>query len=225
MKISLFVSLLLLFTSSVVADDFTGLYKVGSGQTYYMKSKDQADATVSIYTTKVEKDSLDIEYYIQSQNSFIKQELWQQFRLEKGSKGPLKLTKGYILSDNMKNPETMESKHIKGADGVQMTDFLFGSFDEINKHLKNTEEVEVPAGKVKAHRYSISNNGQTVEFWISVDTKPLTMLKLVSKGKKKHHNYSLNLETLVRNVKAKIDPKKSVALSKSTRKLLETSLK
>ena len=190
-----------------------------------MKSKDSMDATVSIYTTSVDKNSLGIEYYIQSQNSFLKQELWQQFKLVKSSKGLLKLSEGYILSDMMKNPERMESKHLKGADGVQMTDFLFGTFEEINKHLLNTEEVSVPAGKVKANRYKISNNGQNVEFWISTDSKPLTLLKLISTGKKKHHNYSLVLETLVRNVKSKINPDKAVALSKSTRKLLETSLK
>lgn len=216
----------LLFCCQLVwADDFSKLYTVGSGQTYYMKSKDSMDATVSIYTTSVDKDSLGIEYYIQSQNSFLKQELWQQFKLEKGSSGPLKLSEGYILSDTMKKPERMEAKHLKGADGVQMTDFLFGSFEEINKHLLNTEEVMVPAGKVKANRYKISNNGQNVEFWISTDSKPLTLLKLVSTGKKKHHNYSLVLETLVRNVKSKINPEEAVALSKSTRKLLETSLK
>ncbi len=207
------------------ADDLSELYKIGNGQTYYMKSQDSMDATVSIYTTSADKDSLGIEYYIQSQNSFLKQELWQQFKLEKGSSGPLKLTEGYILSDTMKKPEKMEAKHLKGADGVQMTDFLFGSFEEINKHLINSEEVEVPAGKVKSNRYRISSNGQTVDFWISTDGKPLTLLKLISKGKKKHHNYTLQLETLVRNVKAKINPSEAVALSKSTRKILETSLK
>jgi hypothetical protein len=216
---------ILFYCQLVWADDFTKLYTVGNGQTYYMKSKDSTDATVSIYTTSVDKDSLGIEYYIQSQNSFLKQELWQQFKLEKGSSGPLKLSEGYILSDSMKKPERMEAKHLKGADGVQMTDFLFGSFEEINKHLLNTEEVMVPAGKVKANRYKISNNGQNIEFWISTDSKPLTLLKLVSTGKKKHHNYSLVLETLVRNVKSKINPDEAVALSKSTRKLLETSLK
>lgn len=224
MKSKIFL-IALLFSSLVFGDDFSKLYTVGNGQTYYMKSKDSMDATVSIYTTHVEKDSLGIEYYIQSQNSFLKQELWQQFKLEKGSSGPLKLTEGYILSDTMKKPERMESNHLRGADGVQMTDFLFGSFEEINKHLLNTEEVIVPAGKVKANRYKISNNGQNVEFWISTDSKPLTLLKLVSTGKKKHHNYSLVLETLVRNVKSKIDPNEAVALSKATRKILETSLK
>jgi len=219
------IAFIVLFSGIVCADDFSKLYTVGNGQTYYMKSKDSMDATVSIYTTDVEKDSLGIEYYIQSQNSFLKQELWQQFKLEKGASGPLKLTEGYILSDTMKKPERMESNHLRGADGVQMTDFLFGSFEEINKHLLNTEEVIVPAGKVKANRYKISNNGQNVEFWISTDSKPLTLLKLVSTGKKKHHNYSLVLETLVRNVKSKIDPNKAVALSKATRKILETSLK
>ncbi|TNF04009.1 MAG: hypothetical protein EP326_01950 [Deltaproteobacteria bacterium] len=224
MKSNLF--LCLLFACQFAwADDFKDLYIVGNGQTYYMKSQDSMDATVSIYTASVESNSLNIEYYIQSQNSFLKQELWQQFKLEKGSTGPLKLTEGYILSDNMTKPEKMESKHLKGADGVQMTDFLFGSFDEINKHLINTEEVEVPAGKVKANRYKISNNGQNVEFWISTDSKPLTLLKLISTGKKKHHNYTLMLETLIKNVKPKIKPSEAVALSKATRKILETSLK
>lgn len=226
MKISILFGFFFLINQVSAKEDFTKLYKVGVGQTYYMKSESNADAIVSIYTAAVEKNSLDVEYFIQSQNTFLKQEIWQQFRLEKSSgNGSLKLTKGYILTDSMKKPEKMDTSHLQGADGVQMTDFLFGTFQEINKYLVNTEEIEVPAGKVKAHRYKISNKGQVVDFWISADQKPLTMLKLISSGKKGHHNYTLVLETLVQNVKPKINPSDAVALSKSTKKLLEKSLK
>ncbi|MBT7610022.1 MAG: hypothetical protein HN576_09715 [Bacteriovoracaceae bacterium] len=221
--------LILLLTSmistSLFASAFTDTYIVGSGSTYFMKSKEGADANVSIYTASKEGDSLSIEYFIESVNTFIPSKLWQQFTLEKSSAGPLKVTKGYIFKDGGDHPETMGPEHVKGKDGVKTTDFLFSTFEQINKHLKNKEKVSVPAGTIETSRYQITSNGQTIDFWIAENQSPLTLVKLISKGSIAAQNYELQLLTLVKNVAAKIDPSKAKPLSKEMTTLLEKSLK
>jgi hypothetical protein len=214
-----------LLINNIWASSFTDMYVVGSGSTYFMNSKDGADANVSIYTAKTESDSLYVEYFIESVNTFIPSKLWQQFKLEKSDSGPLKVTEGYIFKDGRDYPEKMEKSHLKGKDGVQTTDFLFSTFSQINKHLKNKEKVTVPAGTIEANRYQIISNGQTIDFWIAQDKSPLTLVKLISKGKKAAHNYQLQLVTLLKNVASKIDPEKAKPLSKEMKKLLGKTLK
>lgn len=223
-KLSLFIKLFLL-TNLAMASSFTDSYVIGSGSTYFMKSKDGADANVSIYTAKKEEDSLSVEYFIESVNTFLPSKLWQQFKLKKSSKGPLKVTAGYIFKDGGKHPEIMGAEHLKGKDGVKTTDFLFSTFAQINKHLKNKEKVTVPAGTIEANRYQISSHGQTIDFWIAQDQSPLTLVKLISKGAISSQNYELKLVTLVKNVVAKIDPEKAKPISKEMKKLLNSSLK
>ena len=222
------LSLTLFFSHQALSDSFKDHYKVGNGSTYIMTNKDgTANNNVSIYITSVERDNLGVEYFIESQNSFLPSSLWQQFNLKKDKvNGGLKITEGYILDAYGKFPETLEKEHLKGQTlGAQTSDFLFSDFATINKHLINKEEVSVPAGKLKTNRYKIESNGQTIEFWIAQDRSPLTLVKLISKGKKSAQNYQLLLATLVKNVKAKIDPSKAKPLSKKMRSALSKTLK
>jgi hypothetical protein len=218
-----FLIAFMLFSNLALASSFTDSYVVGSGSTYFMNSKDRADANVSIYTAKKEDDSLYIEYFIESVNTFVPSKIWQQFKLEKSSSGPLKVTEGYIFKDGGDHPEIMDAEHLKGKDGVKTIDFLFSTFSQINKHLKNKEKVTVPAGTIEANRYQIISNGQTIDFWIAVDQSPLTLVKLISKGSVVAQNYQLTLVTLVKNVAAKIDAKKAKPLSKAMKEILNKS--
>lgn len=222
----LLLCFLFLLSFKIHAESFKDLYQVGSGASYNMIVEGAPGNNVSIYVTATEKNSLWVEYYIVSKQSLMPVQLWQQFELVRGNGSGVKVRKGYIQSATSPHPEILEEKHLKGSDiGAQTSDFLFSTFEQINKHLVNKEEVTVPAGTLKANRYKISSNGQTVEFWIAEDRTPMTLVKLISKGKKRAQNYHLELDTLLTNVAQKIDPSRAKPLSKSTRSILETKLK
>jgi hypothetical protein len=217
--------MILLGPSLLWASSFTDVYKVGSGSTYFMKSKSGADAHVSIYTASKTDKSLNVEYFVESVNTFIPSRLWQQFKLVREGSGPLKMTEGYIQKDSAAHPEKMEAKHLEGKEGVKTTDFLFSTFEQINQYLINKEKVKVPAGSLEANRYKLTSNGQTIEFWIAENQSPMVLVKLISTGSKAPHNYELQLTTLVKNVAPKIEPSKAKKLSKEMRKIVEASLK
>lgn len=206
--------------SSLNAQELSTIYKEGNGHIYKMTSPHFTENQVSIYNAKVEKNKLWIEIYIENTTGFIKLGMWQQFEFEKG-KGALSLNAGYIKTKEMDVSEKLPKSHLAGSRSLKMTQFLVGSEEDIKKYYKGTEEVTVPAGTVDAKRYQVKGDGQTIDFWLAVDSKPLTMVKLVSQGKKKVHAYTMELVTLATNIGAVIDPKKAKPLSESMRKMLE----
>ena len=88
-----------------------------------------------------------------------------------------------------------------------MYEFLFRSPKSIEKNLIGYEVVQLAAGTINARRYRKRKNGQIIDFWINDQVKPITLVKLVSRGTKStSQNYSLELKSLIKNVSAQIDP-------------------
>lgn len=204
MKIKL--SILLFFFTSL---SFGQSFKKGEGSEFTLKFKDGLTSNLSIYVTHSELAKIGIEYYFNSNNGIIPIKLWQQFHFSYSGEGPVSIDAGFVYAQEMTKPEALTRKYLNVNDGVQVNDFLFSKRSEIDASKIGEEKVKVPAGTVMATHYRKVRGGQTVDFWISDKTKPIGLVKLNSKSDSKaEHNYGLELMSLIKDVKAKIDPKK-----------------
>ncbi len=204
----------LIFTTQVWGADLSQTFTAGKGCLYQLEVQgQQIPMDVSIYVAGSSKDRVSIEYFISSRESLIPIEMWQQFEISPSSSGA-KVTKGFVQTRELKNPEILHSEYLNGFDGVKVNDFLFSTESELNKNKIGVEEVEVPAGKDKATHYRTVAAGQTIDYWISDEAKPIGLVKLTSKhATDQKKNYSLALTSLMKNVKPFIDPSKGVPLT------------
>ena len=147
--------------------------------------------------------------------------MWQQFQIEKSKQGHLKISKGFIKSGIHKKPEIMTKEQFQVNEGVQLQDFLFTKFVEIEKDYIGDEQLELPAGTLVAKHYRKVTGNQTVDYWISSEVLPIGLVKLISKSSKNStNNYQIELNSMLRNVKPAIDPKKAIPMSNETSKLM-----
>ncbi len=197
-------------------------FKVGSGSIFDLKMKDGTSSNLSIYVTESEFSKISIEYFFDTKNTLFGQAMWQQFQMQLTPK--LIITAGYLQTSGMPKAETMTEDFFYVNSGVQLNDFLFQKEQEIQANKVGVEQVEVPAGSIQATHYRKENGGQVVDFWITDKAKPIGLIKLVSKGKKIHQNYELQLKNLGNNIKAKINPEQAVPLSKEGRAILNTKV-
>ncbi len=203
-----------LLSTNVFGADLSQSFIAGKGSLYQLEVKGKKiPMDVSIYVAAASKDRVSIEYFISSRESLIPVEMWQQFEISPSASGA-KVTKGYVQTKELKNPETLTGEYLNGFDGVKVNDFLFSTESELNRNKIGVEEVEVPAGKDKATHYRTEAAGQTIDYWISDEAKPIGLVKLTSKhATDEKKNYSLALTSLMKNVKPYIDPMKAVPLT------------
>lgn len=206
----------------LLAQDLSKSFPVGKGSKFKLNMKDSgAPVNVLIYTAAVGSKSVNIEYFMESEQSLIPIQMWQQFQVEVSAGSPAKVLKGFVQTKELKQPEEMGQEYLKGFNGVKVNDFLFSSKEELDKNKVADETVSVLAGKTKTTHYRTSNNGQTIDYWISDEAKPIGLVKLVSHSEKDpNQNYTLELVNLMNNVKAKIDPQGAVPLSALGKSLL-----
>jgi hypothetical protein len=199
-------------------------YVVGEGAEFKMYSEKTEPVFLSIYITESSFTKLGVEYYFAAGGIFGV-EVWQQFGLGLQNK-TLTLDEGYILSNNMKNAEIMTPEFLKNnKSGVQIEDFFFSSASEIEKYKLGIEKVEVPAGNITCTHYQKTRDDQTVDFWISDKAGALGLVKLISKGKtNKNLNYRIELQSLIKNVKAKINKNRAVPLTEKGRLFLDPKM-
>ncbi len=219
MKIFFILSLLSL---QVFAQNLSQSFPAGKGSSYkiIMKGDKANPVSLSLYVAGTRVDSVHIEYFMETKG-IIPLQMWQQFEIGVSSKGA-EIRKGYVFTKELTAPETMPPEYLKGAGGgIQVNDFLFADKAQLDKDKIGIENVEIAAGTTKATHYRVSNNGQTVDYWICDDAKPMGLVMLVSKSEKnENQNYSLELTSLMDNVKAKILPEKAVSLSEAGKSLL-----
>lgn len=211
----------LLCSTSIFAQNLSTSFPAGAGSTYKIKmGNDTTPILLSLYVAGTRVDSVHIEYFLETK-SLIPVQMWQQFEIGVSTKGA-EIRKGYVQTKEMGNAEIMPSQYLKGASGgIQVNDFLFANKEQLNKDKVAEEIVEIAAGSTKATHYRTTNNGQTVDYWISQDAKPMGLVMLVSKSEKNvNQNYSLELTSLMENVKAKIIPEKAQPLSAIGKSLL-----
>jgi len=219
------VKFFILLASLFIANSsFAVNYVVGEGSEFKMYSEKTEPVNLSIYVTESSFTKLGVEYYFAAGGIFGV-ELWQQFGLAIQDK-TLSLDEGYILSNNMKKAEIMTPEFLKNnKGGVQIEDFFFSKMGEIEKFKIGIEKIEVPAGHITCTHYQKMRDDQTIDFWISDKAGAMGLVKLISQGKKdKNHNYRIELQALIKNVKAKINKKEAVPLSEKGRLFLDPKL-
>jgi len=212
---------LILFSFNIYALDF----KPGTGSQFVMSTGGQK-VDLSIYVTERNNTGLGVEMHFGA-GGFMLTNMWQQFHFELNGNAPLVIKSGYIKTKPNKKPEIMTDGFFKNNDGgVQMQDFLFSKKSEIQRYFKGDEVVELPAGTITAKHYQKKRGDQVVDFWISDKVGPISLVKLVSKSEKnKNNNYSIELASLLKNVKASIDPKEAIPLTKDTAEILKKTKK
>ncbi|MFT6068242.1 MAG: hypothetical protein ACJAT2_000009 [Bacteriovoracaceae bacterium] len=202
------------------ADTFTS----GSGSEFSMKSNG-VTSKLNIYITESSFTRLGIEYYFET-SGFIQKKMWQQFILGIHNDGPLSVEAAYVKTPELKKAEQLTSEYLNVNKGVKLEQFFFSNKSQIDKYKVGSESIEVPAGNLQATHYRKKNNGQVVDFWISDKVKPIGLVKLSSKNPKvMEQNYEIELVSLLVNVKATIDPKKSGPLTDEGKKALAIPLK
>lgn len=206
MKKMLFFLLMITSISSNAKD-----YIVGSGSEFKLTDNNEKKVSLSIYVSESSFTKLGVEYFF-STGGFLGVEAWQQFHFAIQDKG-LSLESGYIQSADMKKAEIMTKDFMNNNEkGVKIEDFIFTKDSEIEKYKIGTEIIEVPAGSMNATHYQKKRDNQTVDFWISDKAGVIGLVKLVSQGTGEQ-NYKIELESLIKNVKTKINPKEATPLT------------
>lgn len=205
---------------------FGNSFKVGTGSQFNLKMEKGGNADLNIYITESTFTSLSVEYFFFANLGIVQHKMWQQFQFQIKANSPIELKNGYVKNADMTAPEKLTPDYFKVNTGVQVNDFLFSKAEEIEKLKIGVEKIRIPAGSIKASHYRQSNNGQTVDFWISDQAKPIGLVKLISKNEKNpDHNYTIELKTLMKNVKAGIDPSAAVPLTDKGRAALAKPVK
>ena len=221
MKNSLLV-LVLLFSQISIAQTLKDRFPPGSGSNFKMTmSQGGPSIQVGIYIASAKSSSVNIEYFIESQSGLIPISMWQQFEIDLGAGFGAKIKNGYVKTKELPKPEKMTSEYLLGGTGVQVNDFLFNDPKVLQKNKVGDETIQILAGETKSAHYRTSNNGQTVDYWISDEAKPIGLVKLISSHPKDaNQNYSLELSGLMRNVKPMIDPAQAVPLTATGKSFL-----
>lgn len=220
MKIKLFLMLLFCTCSA-----FSVEYKVGSGNKYNFKMKSGASAELNIYISESSFSKLGVEYHFASKD-LLQIQMWQQFIFKIIDKGPLSIVAGYVKTKELPSAEALTSDYLYVNKGVQVNDFMFAKRSEIEKYKIKNELIEVPAGDVVATHYRKKNGNQTVDFWISEEAGAIGLVKLESHNPKDtQQQYSIELISLIKNVKPMIDPIKAVPLTEKGKSVLASPLK
>ena len=221
MKNKFFIALLVI-SQSLFAESLKDKFPVGSGSNFKMQmASGGASIQVGIYVASNTLSTVNIEYFIESQSGLIPISMWQQFEIDMGSGFGAKIKDGYVKTKEIPKPEIMTSEYLVGGSGVQVNDFLFNDPKVLEKNKVGDENIQIAAGETKTSHYRTSNNGQTVDYWISAEAKPIGLVKLTSKHPKDNNqNYSLELVGLMKNVKRMIDTSQAVPLTAAGKSFL-----
>jgi hypothetical protein len=217
-----FLFLVVLFSVNTFAQSLSESFPAGKGASYKVRVKNSSEPIyLSLYIAGTRVDSVHIEYFMDTK-TIIPVQMWQQFEIGVNGKGPAEIRKGFVMTKELANAEIMPPEYLKGAaGGIQVNNFLFADKAQLDKDKVGEELVEIAAGSTKATHYRTTNNGQTVDYWISDDAKPMGLVMLISKSKTNpNQNYNLELVNLMENVKAKILPEKAVPLTAKGKSML-----
>lgn len=204
------VTLLIAF-GSVKANDIPTLFPVGSGSKFDLELADGIGAELTITIAASSKDTVAVEYYFTSRQLVRAMDLWQQYVLRLPDNGPPELTAGYIFSQMLTAPQKLPLGFLTNLGGIQLSDFLIARNADLDALKIGEEHVILPAGRTKATHYRKRSQGQTLDFWISDDAKPIGLVRMASvDATRAEQNYTITLSSLLKNVRPTIDPTKAI---------------
>lgn len=204
------------FSIILFAQDFTALYSQGKGSRFVLEM-DGVQSDISISVASSRQSSVNIEYYFSGARSGLPVELWQQFQISKEGKR-LSLREGYQFTKGWERAERIDPASLATLNAQGVGDFLLGESDRVGANLVGEETIVLPAGKTKTLHFRQKRDGSTIDYWVSEEAKPISLVKLKSSGKS---NYGITLHSLLSNVAPKIDPTKAVPPSEKGKALFQ----
>jgi len=198
------------FVSPVFAESLAERFHTGEGSKFALSLEGLTNADLRIYVAESKNDTVNIETHF-ALAALGGVELWQQTQLRRNG-NQISTGDAYLLAAPMTAPERFNPLEVAPQAGG-WSDFLFPKVD-----AKGTpEKIHTEAGVIQATRHSLESGGTRYEFWVSDQARPIGLVKLVATGKTQ---FSLQLQSLLSNVKRKIDPATAVPLSPIGRLLL-----
>jgi len=213
-------AVIILWLPLAVAQSLSQSFPAGKGSSFKVKMrKDTEPIFLSIFVASTRVDSVNMEYFMETRG-LVSVQMWQQFEI--GVTNQSKVKKGFVLTKEMKKPQIMPEEYLGGAaGGIQVNDFLFKDKAQLDKFKVGEETIEIAAGTTRATHYRTTGNGQTVDYWVSAEAKPIGLVLLTSKSEKvESQNYSLELTGLIDNVKAKIIPEEAGPITEEGKRYL-----
>lgn len=193
----------------------------GSGSRFTLESQGSTfDMNVGLVKVDAARDRAVIEVYASDQFS---DPLWQQFTLDVKGDRPA-VESGYIQVGD-KAPMILPKQYLSGIGNLDVSLFLLSEADlraGNSKELKSLgrETITTQAGTVTCSHYRVDKGGQTLDFWVSDEAKPIGLVRMHSTGKKKEDTYRLELKELLSGIAAKIDSSKAGPLSDEMKAIL-----
>ena len=196
----------------------------GSGAEYDFHYNKQ-DAKLSIYIVDSSPKNVSVEFHFGT-NTLWATNMWQQYKLDIREGASIGISEGYIKTEKNKSSEKMIKEQFSLNTGVQIHQFLFADKKDIQKSFIGTETIELPAGTIKTDHYRKVSDGQTVDFWISSELRPIGLVKLISKSRiEETNNYKIELSALLKNIKPAIEPKKAIEMTEESKKIFDKAAK
>lgn len=179
-------------------------YKIGSGNKYVLNLNGDPYEVVIAFVDSTDQKTV-IEVFMQAKAGSTKMDIqmWQQFHLGFVNE-KINIIKGILQIPQIGKPQVLPNEYLQGGSGVQMKSFLIGSQNEIGGKKINVEKLSMGGQTFESTHYRHVENGQTIDFWLSDDAKPIGLVKLSSAGGGSGMNYSMNYLATVSGVKAHI---------------------
>ena len=195
---------------------------VGEGSRFDLNLEKLAQTQVSIYVVRSVEQELVVEYFFAASPTVVPVEMWQQYVLGQNNAGTFKVRAGYFYVATLKAPEIIPPEYLCQPGAFVLEDFLFAKPTQISAFRLAMETVIIPFSPtpIIARHFRQVRDEHTIEYWISEEIKPISLVKLLSKGKQTEHNYQLALRGLIKNAKPKIDLTKVVPLSSEGKQIL-----
>lgn len=211
-----------IFFTAIVFNPNPSFATPGSG-TQFLMTKGTDRNELNIYFLKSPDDKtimFEVNLKSLTDSESLQISMDQHFQMKKVG-GTFQITKGVIKIPQMDKPQILPAHTLSGANGVQMKSFLLGSMDEIDGLKIGPEKIKAGAKTFSTIHYQKVENGQTVDFWVSDEAKPIGLVKMISKGSNADMNYELLYQKPLSGMKQKIDPTKAVPLDSTSELLLD----
>ena len=203
-----------------VPKDSLPIYEKGSGATYDLTLNDSpTEVTIGFMDQTAKKLVIEITMQPKNEGEGLNLRMAQQFHLGLVN-GKIQILKGLLKIPMVEKPQILPAEYLEGFNGVQVKSFLIGSAQDLDDKKIGSESITANGKKYSTVHYRHTENGQTIDYWVSDQAKPMGLVKLTSKGSSTQHNYNMLLKGTRSNLKAEIDESRAEPLNSTAKSFL-----